>query len=167
MGERPVAAASVRYRIRPALEQDVPGVVACLRDAFEPYRDEYTPAAYLDTVTSARIARERLRSMTVLVAEDSAGAIVGTLSFARVSDEEGHLRGMAVRQSWWGSGVAGALLQNGIARLRSEGCRRATLDTTLPLRRAMRFYERNGFRRSGKLTDFFGMPLIEYGRELA
>jgi hypothetical protein len=26
----------------------------------------------------------------------------------------------------------------------------------------MRFYEREGYRRSGTVTDFFGMPLFEY-----
>ena len=27
---------------------------------------------------------------------------------------------------------------------------------------AIRFYERNGFHPSGKVTGFFGMPLYEY-----
>jgi len=31
-----------------------------------------------------------------------------------------------------------------------------------PLRRAIRFYERNEFRPSGSVGDFFGMPLAEY-----
>jgi len=31
----------------------------------------------------------------------------------------------------------------------------------------MRFYEKNGFRRSGKVTDFYGMPLFEYVKTLA
>jgi len=26
----------------------------------------------------------------------------------------------------------------------------------------MRFYEKHGYRRSGKVSDFFGMPLVEY-----
>jgi hypothetical protein len=30
----------------------------------------------------------------------------------------------------------------------------------------MCFYEKNGFRRTGKVTDFFGMPLIEYTKHL-
>jgi hypothetical protein len=30
----------------------------------------------------------------------------------------------------------------------------------------MRFYERNGYRRTGKVGDFFGMPRIEYAKEL-
>ena len=69
---------------------------------------------------------------------------------------------MAVRPSWQGKGVAGALLQAALDNLRSMACRRVTLDTTLPLARAVRFYEKNGFRKSGKVTDFFGMPLVEH-----
>jgi hypothetical protein len=30
----------------------------------------------------------------------------------------------------------------------------------------MRFYERHGYRRSGRISDFFGMPLIEYVKVL-
>jgi len=31
---------------------------------------------------------------------------------------------------------------------------------------AIRFYEKHGFRSSGKVSDFFGMPLYEYIKEL-
>ncbi len=34
-------------------------------------------------------------------------------------------------------------------------------------KRAIRFYERNGFRPSGKIKDFFAMPLFEYVKILA
>jgi enoyl-CoA hydratase/carnithine racemase len=51
--------------------------------------------------------------------------------------------------------------------LRALNCKRVTLDTTEPLTRAIRFYERNGFRQSGRVSDFFGMKLIEYVKEIA
>jgi len=35
------------------------------------------------------------------------------------------------------------------------------------LERAMRFYEKHGYRRSSKVSDFFGMPLFEYVKTLA
>ena len=54
------------------------------------------------------------------------------------------------------------MLQAAESELRARGCRRVTLDTTQPLERAMRFYEKNGYRRSGNVGDFFGMPLFEY-----
>jgi len=73
---------------------------------------------------------------------------------------------MAVRSEWQGQGIAESLLNAAEARLRALGCRRITLDTTAPLQRALRFYERLGYRRSGKVTDFFGMPLFEYEKLL-
>jgi hypothetical protein len=36
----------------------------------------------------------------------------------------------------------------------------------VPLEAAMRFYEKHGYHRSGKIGDFFGMPLIEYEKQL-
>ena len=50
--------------------------------------------------------------------------------------------------------------------LRSNGCRCVTLDTTLPLQAAMSFYQKHGYRRSGKVTDFFSMPLLEFVKEI-
>jgi hypothetical protein len=46
--------------------------------------------------------------------------------------------------------------------LGSRGCKSITLDTTLPLKAAMKFYEKNGYHRSGHIADFHGMPLLEY-----
>jgi hypothetical protein len=36
----------------------------------------------------------------------------------------------------------------------------------LPLEAAMTFYEKHGYVRSGRVTDFFGMRLIEYAKRL-
>jgi ribosomal protein S18 acetylase RimI-like enzyme len=52
------------------------------------------------------------------------------------------------------------------AELAARSCQQITLDTTEPLQRAMRFYESHGYQRSGKVTDFFGMPLHEYVKDL-
>ena len=54
------------------------------------------------------------------------------------------------------------MLRAAEAELRDNKCARITLDTSEPLQRAMCFYEKNGYRRSGRITDFFGMPLFEY-----
>jgi len=92
--------------------------------------------------------------------------VMGTVSFRQADEQEGHIRGMAVRPEWQGAGVAAQLLQCVESELRNRKCSRVSLDTTAPLQRAMRFYERNGYQRSGKVTDFFGMTLIEYIKKL-
>ena len=73
---------------------------------------------------------------------------------------------MAVLPGYQGSGIAGQLLQAAEDELAAGKCWRVTLDTTGPLLRAMRFYEKHGYRVSGKTTDFFGMPLHEYLKDL-
>ena len=104
--------------------------------------------------------------MTVFVAVNEAGGIVGTITCCVLDKQEGHLRGMAVLPEWHGRSIARQLLDRAQDELSSRGCDRITLDTTEPLQPAMRFYERNGFRRTGKIADFFGMPLIEYEKIL-
>jgi len=144
---------------------DAPGILDCLRTAFEPYRESYTPDAFADTVLTPETIRERLASMAVFVAESGGGQIVGTIGCA-ARGGEGHIRGMAVLPSWQGRGVAEKLLEAAESDLRARGCSRVSLDTTEPLRRAIRFYGRNGYRASGKVSDFFGMPLFEYVKHI-
>jgi ribosomal protein S18 acetylase RimI-like enzyme len=73
---------------------------------------------------------------------------------------------MSVLPEWQGKGVADELLIRAEEELRSRACLYVTLDTTEPLQRAIRFYERHGFRATGRVTDFYGMPLYEYSKTL-
>ncbi len=156
------------FLIRVATKDDAEGILECLRDAFEPYRASYTPGAYQDTVLTPATLAVRLTQMTVLVAvavrEDA--AVAGTIGCALSDPREGHIRGMAVRSGLQGSGVAQRLLTSAESELQRLGCARITLDTTAPLQRAIRFYAKNGYTASGRVTDFFGMPLYEYVKPL-
>ena len=149
--------------IGPARLEDADAILKCLAAAFAPYRTPYTPAAFADTVPGHETVRQRLEQMDVLVAT-VAGEVVGTISGVSNAGE-GHLRGMAVLPECSGLGVGAKLLATIENRLRSRGCRRITLDTTLPLQPAIRFYEKHGYHRSGNVADFFGMPLIEYVKQ--
>jgi ribosomal protein S18 acetylase RimI-like enzyme len=151
-----------QFSIRRAVPADAAAILDCLSAAFADYRERYTQAAYADTVLSAETICDRMASMSLFVAGIPGGEIVGTIGCQVASPGEGHLRGMAVLPSWQGHGVAADLLIAAQAELRNQQCARITLDTTEPLERAMRFYEKYGYRRSGKVTDFFGMPLFEY-----
>jgi len=152
------------FVIRPASFQDAAAILRCLRAAFEPYRAQYTPQAWFDTVMTPDTILHRLSSMSVLVAAGAEGNVVGTIGGAMVSAFEGHLRGMAVLSEWHGCGIAQCLLEAMEKHLLAKGCTRISLDTTEPLLGAMRFYEKNGFARTGNVADFFGMPLIEYAK---
>src|SRR5438874_1247848 len=153
-----------QFLIRPAERGDEHGILRCLAAAFEPYRVSYTPEAYADTVLDEASLAERLRRMHVLVAA-STEQIAGTVA-ALLADGEGHLRGMAVLPACRGKGLAAALLAAIEGWLKDHGGKRVTLNTTLPLQTTIKFYEKNGYRRSGRIADFFGMPLVEYVKEL-
>ena len=153
--------------IRKAVEIDTPPILDCLRTAFEPYRKSYTPAAFVDTVLTPETIQQRLSTKCVFVALNETGDIIGTIACSVIGEIEGHVRGMAVVPEWQGRGVAERLLRAAEDKLAARNCSRIALDTTEPLQRAMRFYERQGYRRSGKITDFFGMPLHEYVKHLA
>jgi GNAT superfamily N-acetyltransferase len=156
----------VTFSIRGASASDAEGILACLHSAFQPYESTYTRDAYEDTVLKHDSLHRRLKTMSIFVAVSESGEIVGTIGCEVVHEAEGHLRGMAVRPEWQGSGVAKQLLDRAESELRDRGCLRITLDTTEPLKRAVQFYEKNGYRASGKVTDFFGMPLFQYLKTL-
>jgi len=153
--------------IRRATRGDAEGLLRCLHAAFEPYRPSYTPAAFEDTVLTLETLLNRLHDMAVFVAVANNKQIVGTIACKAISREEGHLRGMAVALPWRGRGIAEQLLKRSERELQMSGCVRVSLDTTEPLRRAIRFYEKHGYRPSGKIAAFFGMRLHEYVRQLS
>jgi GNAT superfamily N-acetyltransferase len=151
-------------QIRGADACEAPQITACLEAAFAPYRELYSPAAYADTVPDVGGMVRRICSMHVLVAVVG-DRVVGTIAGAFDEQGDGHLRGMAVLPQWQGLGVASQLLVAIEVYLWAQGCSQITLDTTLPLQRAIRFYESHGYRHSGVTNDFFGMPLYEYAKE--
>jgi ribosomal protein S18 acetylase RimI-like enzyme len=151
--------------IREAQIEEAEAISACLNSAFEPFRSQYTTGAFDDTVPSPGAIRERMAHMKLYVAITNEGEIVGTIATG-VQGEEGHLRGMAIRPPWQGREIAEQLLRAAENDLLAAGCKRVTLDTTASLERAMRFYRKNGFAPTGRVADFFGMPLYEYAKPL-
>jgi ribosomal protein S18 acetylase RimI-like enzyme len=152
--------------IRKANAIDSQGILECLQEAFDAYRSVYTPGAFRDTVVGPEDLENRMATMCVFVAASSSGEVVGTVACNVVGPQEGHIRGMAVRPAWHGVDVAAKLIRSVEAELRNRGCTWISLDTTLPLQRAMRFYEKQGFQRSGRISDFFGMQVVEFVKPL-
>lgn len=152
--------------MRAATLADAPAILACLNEAFEPFRALYTPGAFADTVLTPETLALRFNAMTILVAVTAEGAVAGTIAASVEENREGHLRGMAVRTAWQGSGLAAELLTAAESLLAARGCLRITLDTTAPLTRAIAFYSRRGYASTGRVQNFYGMPLYEYARIL-
>jgi GNAT superfamily N-acetyltransferase len=156
---------STSAAVRQATEADASAILDCLHAAFEPYRTEYTPAAFEATVLTQAALADRLRQSMVFVAVTATGHVVGTISVA-VARDGGHVRGLAVRPERQGHGIAQQLLATVFAALRGLGCTRVTLETTAPLERAIRFYEAQGFVPTGRIRIFHDMALSEYARRL-
>jgi ribosomal protein S18 acetylase RimI-like enzyme len=154
------------YLIRRATASDAEGLADCLRSAFEPFRGAYNFEAFRDTAPTTSAMARRLEEMCLFVAVTESGEIVGSVGYKLVDTEEAHLRGMAVPPKYQGSGIAQRLLEAAESEVRLRQCARITLGTTLPLKRAVAFYEKNGYRSSGKVSDFYGMPLYEYTKSL-
>src|SRR5262245_38662197 len=138
------------FTVRPAALPDAEAIHRCLLTAFEPYRRTYTSGAFGDTVPDVDGIQERIRTMSVFVA-DASGEIIGTISGHDAGDGSAHIRGMAVLPEWHGQGVAAALLTEVESGLRRLGCSRVNLHTTRPLERAAHFYEKQGFVRTGEV----------------
>jgi len=155
----------VEFVIRQADLKDAERIAACLRAAFEPYRSAYTEGAFEDTVPSPAAVERRFEFMKMFVAVADSQDVVGTIGCS-VTGHEGHLRGMAVLPKWEGNGISARLLAAAEKALRDQGCSCVTLDTTAPLERAIRFYVRQGYSQTGRVTDFFGMILYEFRKEL-
>jgi N-acetylglutamate synthase-like GNAT family acetyltransferase len=154
------------FTIRAAEPGDGKGILECLALAFAPYQQAYTPDAFLDTVLTPKTVLERMAQMSIFVATNQSGKVVGTIACKVVEHGRGHLRGMAVRPEFQGSGLSGRLLNTAEEELRRSGCKRITLNTTEPLKRATRFYQKYGFQPTGKTGSFFGMSLFEYSKSI-
>ena len=152
------------FSIRRAAPRDSQGILDCLRQAFELYRQCYTDLAFADTVLTPATLQRRQSEMQILVAVDPANRVIGTVAFG-VTDREGHVRGMAVLPDYQGCGLAAALLTRVEADLRELNCISVTLETTGPLTRAIHFYEKNGFSRTAEIFSFFGMELHGYRKD--
>ena len=67
-----------------------------------------------------------------------------------------------VRPAWWGTGLASALHEEFLAEARRRGYTRARLNTPAGHARARRFYERRGWRTTGQIETWRGLPIAEY-----
>ncbi|MFX0035552.1 MAG: GNAT family N-acetyltransferase [Candidatus Hermodarchaeota archaeon] len=156
-----------QYEIRRAELDDANDIHGVLLAAFEEYRQYYTPEGFFDTVMSEDIVKKRMKEMTLYVAIDLNGKIIGTIGWLKVSVEEGHIRGMAVIPERQGKNSPATDLLLAVENdARSKGCSFLTLDTTNPLKRAQNFYKKHGFRETGKIGDFFGSIICEYAKTI-
>jgi len=145
--------------VRLAAIDEAAEVSTVLRDAFEPYRPLYTPAAFAATTPSAEELRQRWHEGPVWVAAQS-DRIVGTVA-AVPRPGALYMRSLAVRRASGGAGCGCRLVEAVERHAAGHGFAMIVLSTTPFLDSAIALYERCGFRRTdaGPL-DLAGTPLF-------
>lgn len=150
--------------------QATPTVTRLGEDGWRAWRDirlaalADSPAAFGSAVEDERAIgedrwREMIRTAAIFIATvegDVAGVVAGLY---RDSPADRGLGAMWVAPRWRGRGVADTLVAAVVAWGRSQGA--VTLGLWVPAdnARACRFYERQGFRATGRQRPFPGNPL--------
>jgi ribosomal protein S18 acetylase RimI-like enzyme len=151
-------------QIRAAEPDDAPSIAAVLRESFVEYRDSYTDEGFAATTPASEHVLSRMSEGPVWVAACDA-VIVGTASVVP-RGESLYIRGMAVLPSARGRRVGEALLRQVEEFARAQGHKRLFLSTTPFLSRAIKLYERAGFRRTDEGPhDLCGTPLFTMEKE--
>ena len=151
------------FLVRKATHEDAKSIHRVLLAAFKEFHKYYSREGFNDTVLSEKAVLVRMNEMTIYVAVDDNNNIIGTNGWQKISNEEGHIRGMAVHPKWQGKNSPAATLLKAVENdAISNECIFLTLDTTEVLKRAGNFYKKHGFKFTGKTGDFFGSKIYQY-----
>ncbi len=133
--------------VRPVTRADVPGVVALVRDTLAEFGLRFGEGSKTDEELAALPASYESAGGAFWVAVDEGGRVVGTCGVFPVAAGDMELRKMYLHRDSRGTGVGKRLLAESIAWCRARGAGRIVLDTTEQMKRAIAFYEANGFVR--------------------
>jgi [ribosomal protein S18]-alanine N-acetyltransferase len=84
--------------------------------------------------------------------------VVGFCAFWLVFDEI-HINNVAIRAGWRGQGIGTALMRHILAKGRTLGARRATLEVRASNEGARRLYDRLGFTVAGTRRNYYTNPI--------
>ena len=150
---------STVVQIRRASLEDAEAIASVLYESFAEHESSYTPEGFALTVSTPEQVRDRLKAEHVWVALVDEG-IVGTVG-ATPKGEALYVRSMAVLPASRGCRVGHRLMECVEEFAVSEGFKHMFLSTTPFLTRAIKLYERCGFRRSPEGPhDLRGTPLF-------
>ncbi len=134
-------------------------IAEVLHRAFLEYEPLYTPEGFAATTPSAEKIQARWSEGPVWVAMQE-GVIVGTVAAVSKGDSL-YIRSMAIVPSVRGLGTGRLMLEHVEAYARKNNFRRMFLSTTPFLERAIKLYERFGFKRIDQGPhELFGTPLF-------
>jgi ribosomal-protein-alanine N-acetyltransferase len=134
-----------RYRIRDTRPADV----AALR--------RLEIASFSDPWTEAMLEEALVARGAVAMVADAGDAIVGSVMARQVADE-GEILSIAITPAERRQGLARALLEAAIARLRASGARTVWLEVRASNQAAQALYVANGFVAAGVRRGYYRRP---------
>lgn len=143
--------AAVQIRAAQAGELD-----ALARLWYDAWQDAHAQIVPAELVRLRTLESFRRRLGDALADVRTTGPLGAPLGFCMVQGEE--LYQLFVAASARGSGVAAALLADGETRLAAAGVETAWLACAIGNERAARFYEKNGWQRTGVVTSRLETP---------
>jgi putative acetyltransferase len=152
-------------RIRSGSDADAAAAAAVVRQVLAEHGLRFEPR---DADVLAPEARFAAGGGAFFVAVDAADRVVGTAGLLRTGPASGEVRKMFLLPEARGRGVGRALLDAVLEAARDRGMEQLTLTTRRRFDRAIRLYERAGFRLAGSAPEArAGDPGITYALRLA
>jgi putative acetyltransferase len=154
-------------RIRDGSDADAAAATAVVRRVLHEHGLPFEPRG-LDADILAPGAHYQGGGGAFFVAVDGAQRVVGTVGLLRTGPCSGQVRKMFLLPEARGQGVGCALLDAVLAAAGTRGLERLTLTTRQRYDRAIRLYERAGFRPAGSAREpRAGDPGLTYALRLA
>jgi putative acetyltransferase len=142
---------------------DQPDVIALIAE-LDAYQDTLYPAEARYALDLASLKKP---NVVFAVARDSSGKAIGCGAVV-ISENQGELKRMYVRQESRGQGVAGQVLQLLEASATKIGCQELLLETGPYQPEALAFYKSQGYARRGPFGTYPDHPLSVFmGKALA
>jgi GNAT superfamily N-acetyltransferase len=174
-----ILAGFMAWTLRPATLADAERLARCVADGFAAYRDfapaDWEPPSY---ELQLQLFQRTLPNPDVycVLAESDDGELAGLVaiqpgSFAprQLDERTAFLWRLFVEPPFHGTGLAGALHDEGLREASERGYSAIHLLAAAGQARARRFYEREGWVLEGEafVQEGFGMEVVEYRRPIS
>ena len=147
--------------IRKCTDDDIPALYAIINDAAQAYKGVIPADRWHEPYMPMDELSQEIRDGVQFWGYESDGELIGVMGMQDKGDVA-LIRHAYVKTARRNRGVGTNLLRH-LERMTTKPI---LIGTWADATWAIRFYEKNGYRLSGKVTDFFGMPLYEYVKPL-
>ena len=87
------------------------------------------------------------------------------MTLLKADENNIYIASMAVKPEYHGKGAGSMLLKETDRIAYEKQCSKLILETSAPLTDAIRLYEKFGYERTGKTTDYYGVTIFEMVKE--